>query len=103
MYSCQVAVYDAAGMGVDQRQRNPRGQGALLREPLVAAAIELITETGDLSKVSVRAITKRAGVSPTALYLHFPDREALLDAAIDAGFAAFNQTVGEASRSGEDP
>ena len=50
----------------------------------------MIADTGDVTKVSVRAITKRAGVSPTALYLHFPDRDAIVDAAIDAGFAAFN-------------
>ena len=38
-------------------------------------------------------MTKRAGVSPTALYLHFADRDAIVDAAVDAGFAAFNGGV----------
>ncbi|MEJ7892713.1 MAG: TetR/AcrR family transcriptional regulator [Solirubrobacteraceae bacterium] len=79
------------------RRRNPRGEGARLREPLIAAAVELIDELGDASKVSVRAITRRAGVSPTALYLHFPDRDAVVDAAVDAGFEAFNATVIEAA------
>lgn len=75
------------------RQRNPRGEGARLREPLIDATVELISELGDAGRVSVRAITKRAGVSPTALYLHFPDRDAVVDAAVDAGFAAFNGAV----------
>jgi AcrR family transcriptional regulator len=32
-------------------------------------------------------------VSPTALYLHFPDRDALVAAAVDRGFAAFNEAI----------
>jgi AcrR family transcriptional regulator len=47
--------------------------------------------------VSVRAIATRAGVSPTALYLHFPDRDALVEAAVDAGFAVFNRELMEAA------
>jgi AcrR family transcriptional regulator len=85
------------------RQRNPRGEGARLREPLIEAAVALIDEHGDAGKVSVRAITKRAGVSPTALYLHFPDRDAVVDAAVDAGFAAFNDAVLSAAAAAEDP
>lgn len=85
------------------RQRNPRGEGSRLREPLIDATVALLSETGDASQVSVRAITKRAGVSPTALYLHFPDRDAIVDAAVDAGFSAFNAAVLEAARSTDDP
>lgn len=85
------------------RRRNPRGEGAKLREPLIAAAVELIDEHGDASKVSVRAITRRAGVSPTALYLHFPDRDAVVDAAVDAGFEAFNEAVLCAAASEQQP
>jgi len=80
-----------------ERPRNPRGEGSRLREQLVAAAVEVIDEVGDAERVSVRAIARRAGVSPTALYLHFPDRDALVDAAVDAGFAAFNAALLEAA------
>ena len=45
----------------------------------------------------MRAIARRAGVSPTALYLQFPDRDALVDAAVDAGFAAFNAELIDAA------
>ena len=85
------------------RQRNPRGEGARLREPLVDAAVEVIGEVGDVSKVSVRAITRRAGVSPTALYLHFPDRDAIVEAAVDKGFAAFNAALLEAAGAATGP
>ena len=70
--------------------RNPRGEGVRLREQLLEATVAVLGEVGDADRVSVRAIARRAGVSPTALYLQFPDRDALVDAAVDEGFAAFN-------------
>jgi AcrR family transcriptional regulator len=79
------------------RQRNPRGEGGRLREQLLEATVEVLGEVGDADRVSVRAIARRAGVSPTALYLQFPDRDALVDAAVDAGFAAFNAQLIEAA------
>ena len=85
------------------RARNPRGEGGRLREQLVQAAAELVDELGDASRLSVRAIARRAGVSPTALYLHFPDRDALVSATCDAGFAAFNETVLAAASGDSDP
>ncbi len=85
------------------RSRNPRGEGGRLREQLVQAAVEVLDEVGDASRVSVRAIARRAGVSPTALYLHFADRDALVSAAVDAGFAAFNATLMGAARTESDP
>ena len=72
------------------RPRNPRGEGSKLREQLLAATAEVLNEVGDADRVSVRAIARRAGVSPTALYLQFPDRDSLVTAAVDAGFETFN-------------
>ena len=85
------------------RPRNPRGEGGRLREQLVHAAAAVLDEAGDASRVSVRAIALRAGVSPSAVYLHFEDRDALLAAAVDAGFAAFNEALSTAARSRSDP
>ena len=85
------------------RRRNPRGEGARLREQLVAATAEVLDEVGDADRVSVRAIAQRAGVSPTALYLHFPDRDALVAATVDAGFQAFNASLLTAAGDHEDP
>lgn len=85
------------------RARNPRGEGGRLREQLVRAAAEVLDEVGDASRLSVRAIARRAGVSPTALYLHFPDRDALVTAAVASGFAAFNAALLAATRSESDP
>jgi len=85
------------------RRRNPRGEGSRLRAQLLAAAAEVLDEVGDAANVSVRAIARRAGVSPTALYLQFPDRDALLAATVDAGFAAFNAALLAAAREHDDP
>ena len=68
------------------RTRNPRGQGERLRSSLVDAARELLLELGDQEKLTVRAVTARAGVSPNALYLHFADKEALLSAVMIASY-----------------
>ena len=82
---------------VPNRPRNPRGEGARLRDQLLQATADLLNEFGDADRVSVRAIARRAGVSPTALYLQFPDRDALVAAAVDAGFAAFNTALLDAA------
>lgn len=78
------------------RARNARGEGSKLREQLLRATTEILSEAGDANAVSVRAIARRAGVSPTALYLQFPDRDALVAAAVDDGFEAFNTALMEA-------
>src|ERR1700690_59021 len=68
------------------RTRNPRGQGERLRAVLLDAARELLLELGDQDKLSVRAVTARAGVSPNALYLHFAGKDELLGAVMIAGY-----------------
>jgi AcrR family transcriptional regulator len=68
------------------RTRNPRGQGDLLRAALMDAARELLLELGDQSKLSVRAVTARAGVSANALYIHFATKDELLNAVMNASY-----------------
>jgi AcrR family transcriptional regulator len=69
------------------RGRNARGEGDRLRATLLEAATALVAESEDPENVSVRAVTRRAGVSPTALYLHFDNREQLFRAVSDECFA----------------
>ena len=54
-----------------------------LPETLVAHAIELLDE-GGAEAVTVREVARRAGVSPSAPFRHFPDRAALLSAVAEA-------------------
>jgi len=68
------------------RKRNPRGEGERLRAALMEATVELLLEHGSSDQLSIRAVTSRAGVSPTALYLHFADKQELLQAVCDEAF-----------------
>jgi AcrR family transcriptional regulator len=83
-------------------ERNPRGQGELLRERLLDAAVELVHEQGDATHLSVRAVTARAGVSPTALYLHFDNRDELLRALTERGFSEFRAALNAATATAEE-
>lgn len=74
---------------VPLRRRNPRGQGERLRDELIAAAQDLLTEAGHPDDVSIRAVARRAGVSPTAAYRHFEDRDDLVCTAVNCCFADF--------------
>jgi AcrR family transcriptional regulator len=73
--------------GQPTRKRNPRGQGERLRIALMDAARELLLELGDQDKLSVRAVTARAGVTPNALYMHFSSKDELLSAVMIAGYS----------------
>ncbi len=75
------------------RERAPRGEGDRLREQLLAAATDLVHEAGGAERLSIRAVTKRAGVSPMALYLHFTSRDHLVEALIDHGFERFREVL----------
>ncbi len=50
------------------------------REALVAAAIDLVDER-ELADISVTDLAARAGLTRMTFYQHFPDRDALLQAA----------------------
>ncbi len=60
------------------RQRARKGDGDLLRDEILDAAERLLVDKGDADKVSVRAIAKAVGVTPTSLYLHFADKDELV-------------------------
>jgi len=83
--------------------RTPRGQGELLRERLIDAALALLDEGHEPSEISIRGVTRRAGVSPTAFYLHFDDREELMLALVERGFTDFRQWIQAGTDRGTDP
>ncbi len=63
-----------------RRRRAPRGSGELLRDQILDAATELLLETGQAKAVSIRSVAQRVGVTPPSIYLHFEDKDTLLDA-----------------------
>jgi len=55
-----------------------------LRAAVIAAGLDRLAE-GDVGELGLRALARDVGVSATALYRHFPDKEALLDALANEG------------------
>ena len=65
---------------VVRRRRAARGCGQQLHDEILDAATGLLLETGDAKAVSIRAVAKRVGITPPSIYLHYADKDALLDA-----------------------
>jgi AcrR family transcriptional regulator len=86
-----------------KRARARRGEGELLHEELLDAAEQLLIETGDEDRVSIRKIADAVGVSPPSIYLHFPDKESLLFAVCGRQFAVFDDTLEKAAVGVDDP
>ncbi len=66
---------------------------ATTRDRLLAAAVDLLIEKGSFEQVSLRAIAAGAGVSPTAVYRHFADHAALLEAVAEWCWYRFDVAV----------
>lgn len=68
-----------------------------LKRALIEAALEIAREEG-ADQVSLRGVSRRAGVSAAAPYHHFPDRTALIAAVAEEGFRALAKDVLEVER-----
>jgi AcrR family transcriptional regulator len=71
-----------------------------LRPALIAAARALLDEGGP-NAVGLRETARRVGVSPTATYRHFRDKDSLLAAVAAEGFWAFGVALDAAARDGQ--
>lgn len=67
--------------------RKPRGQGASRRGEILDAAKRLFLTEG-FERATMRKIAASVGVSATALYLYFPDKDSILRAISESTFEA---------------
>ena len=58
-------------------------------------AAKNIFECGGLDALTIRAVGRQAGMSAMAIYRHFSDKDALIEALMDDGFAAWGAIVRE--------
>jgi hypothetical protein len=58
-----------------RRVRNPRGQGSRLRGELIAAARQLLSGAAAESELTIRAVTRTAGVHPVGAENSVTSRE----------------------------
>jgi len=86
-----------------RRHRARRGDGALLRDELLAAATTLLVETGSADAVTIRAVAALAGCAPPSVYLHFPDKDALVFAVSQQQFLRLDEAVEAAADAHTDP
>jgi AcrR family transcriptional regulator len=64
----------------------------LTRERIVACAISIVDRDG-LGKLSMRRLGAELGVDPMAIYYHVPNKEALLDAIVEAVMGEIDLTT----------
>src|SRR5687767_1402260 len=70
----------------EDRSRSTRGpRAAYTPDDVVRAAMEIADVEGGLAPVTMQAVSARLGLTTMAVYRYFPNKEALLDAIIDAG------------------
>src|SRR6266566_5036170 len=63
-----------------------------VRARILEAASELLAQSAD-ADASTRAVCDAAGITAPTLYHHFGDKEGLLAAVVDFGWAAFLETT----------
>ncbi|MFT3715816.1 MAG: TetR/AcrR family transcriptional regulator [Gordonia sp. (in: high G+C Gram-positive bacteria)] len=80
-----------------KRKRSPRGSGEQLADEILAAATDLLLEHGGPDGVSIRAVATRVGVTPPSIYLHFTDKDELLDAVCAHFFEQFDEVMMDVS------
>jgi AcrR family transcriptional regulator len=87
------------------RARNRRGEGGLLREEIIAAAVALLDESHDERAVTLRSVARRAGIAAPSIYPHFADQPAIMLAivqrefvSLEAGLRAALEDVGDDPR-----
>ena len=69
-----------------------------LRSALVSLAVKEIARAG-VEKLSLRSLARQAGVSPTAPFRHFPDKQTLLAGIAIEGFEELARRLTETSES----
>ncbi len=71
------------------RSRAPRN--TLTRDRIVAGALELADRDG-LDALTIRALAAHLGVRPMAIYHHVPNKDAIIDALVDAVHGEVEET-----------
>ncbi|MBS0422273.1 MAG: TetR/AcrR family transcriptional regulator [Proteobacteria bacterium] len=59
----------------------------------IFSAAKVVLDREGLSGLTIRKVAARAGVSPMAMYRHFADKDALLNALVEDGLVAWEKVV----------
>src|ERR1700754_508769 len=92
-----------AGLSAGPRRPNARGQGERLREEILAAAARMLGDLADDEALSLRAVARAVSISPTSVYLYFPDRDTLVAAVMERSHAEMLRAADDAEDAEPDP
>jgi AcrR family transcriptional regulator len=76
-----------------RRKRASRGSGEQLRAEIVDATKDLLAESANSDAVSIRMVADAVGVTPPSIYLHFADKDALIEAVVSDVFAELDEAM----------
>jgi AcrR family transcriptional regulator len=82
--------------------RKRKGEGVQRRAEILEAAKQLFVDEG-YAATTIRRIAARLGISSTALYVYFPDKEAILVEICDTTFAGLIAELDEVRRGAKGP
>lgn len=109
-YSCQPKpwkeIMSSSTRSGSAPRRAParRGQGAALRDEILAAATAMIARSGDVNTLTLRAVAREVGVAATSIYLHFSNVDELVRAVKDHRFRQLTDALTTAADgAGDDP
>jgi AcrR family transcriptional regulator len=86
-----------------RRRPNARGHGDQLRDEIVTAAVRMLDDLADDQALSLRAVARAVSIAATSVYLHFPDRDALVLAAMQRCHEDLVGTGDRAAEAQDDP
>ena len=86
-------------MGVKERRERQKG---LLRQEILDAARDILVREG-YEGLSMRKVAERIDYSPTAIYLHFKDRDELVFCVCEELMAGLVQALQEVTEKHPDP
>jgi AcrR family transcriptional regulator len=86
-----------------RRPRARRGSGEQLRAEIIAAAKDLLADVASSEAVSIRAVAKAVGVTSPSIYLHFADKDALIEAVVADVFAELDAAMVAAGAAVSEP
>jgi AcrR family transcriptional regulator len=86
-----------------RRKRASRGSGELLREEIIAVTKELLAKSASSDAVSIRAVADAVGVTSPSIYLHFADKDTLIEAVVADVFAELDAAMVAAAETATEP
>ena len=92
----------SAALSAAPRRPNARGQGERLREEIISAAARMLGDLADDEALSLRAVARAVSISPTSVYLYFPDRDALVAATMQRCHAEMLRAADDAEAAHQD-